>query len=416
MKFNWKKLAIGTMSAAMALAAFPFGAVKVATAQEAKLVISGGGLTDYLKENIKDFEEKNNVKVEISDNTDMFGMLDALALDGPAGNGADVYIAPNDRVGALAKAGHLSEVKLLDDAKYDDKDKQGVSIDGKVYGAPAVIETIIMYYNKDLLKEAPKSFDDLMALSKDDKYKFEGEEGKNVAFLGQLTNFYYSYGVLSGYGGYVFGKNGTDPKDIGLNNDKSVEAINYISDWYKNVWPKGMLDVKSSYDFLKQSFIDGKTAAVIAGPWEAKAFKDAKVNLGAAKLPSLPGGNEYKPFAGGKAWVISEYSENKELAQKFLDWASSEEQQNKLYKGFGEVPANHVAREAAAKDGNEITKAVIDTFANAVPMPNIPQMAEVWPGAENLIFDAASGNKSAKEAADAAVELIKQAIEQKHGE
>ena len=335
MKFNWKKLAIGTMSAAMALAAFPFGAVKVATAQEAKLVISGGGLTDYLKENIKDFEEKNNVKVEISDNTDMFGMLDALALDGPAGNGADVYIAPNDRVGALAKAGHLSEVKLLDDAKYDDKDKQGVSIDGKVYGAPSVIETIIMYYNKDLLKEAPKSFDDLMALSKDDKYKFEGEEGKNVAFLGQLTNFYYSYGVLSGYGGYVFGKNGTDPKDIGLNNDKSVEAINYISDWYKNVWPKGMLDVKSSYDFLKQSFIDGKTAAVIAGPWEAKAFKDAKVNLGAAKLPSLPGGNEYKPFAGGKAWVISEYSENKELAQKFLDWASSEEQQNKLYKGFG---------------------------------------------------------------------------------
>lgn len=416
MKFNWKKLAIGTMSAAMALAAFPFGAVKVATAQEAKLVISGGGLTDYLKENIKDFEEKNNVKVEISDNTDMFGMLDALALDGPAGNGADVYIAPNDRVGALAKAGHLTEVKLLDDAKYDDKDKQGVSIDGKVYGAPAVIETIIMYYNKDLLKEAPKSFDDLMALSKDDKYKFEGEEGKNVAFLGQLTNFYYSYGILSGYGGYVFGKNGTDPKDIGLNNDKSVEAINYISDWYKNVWPKGMLDVKSSYDFLKQSFIDGKTAAVIAGPWEAKAFKDAKVNLGAAKLPSLPGGNEYKPFAGGKAWVISEYSENKELAQKFLDWASSEEQQNKLYKGFGEVPANHVAREAAAKDGNEITKAVIDTFANAVPMPNIPEMAEVWPGAENLIFDAASGNKSAKEAADAAVELIKQAIEQKHGE
>ncbi len=255
-----------------------------------------------------------------------------------------------------------------------------------------------------------------MALSKDDKYKFAGEEGKNVAFLGQLTNFYFSYGILAGYGGYVFGQNGTDPKDIGLNNDKSVEAINYISDWYKNVWPKGMLDVKSSYDFMKQSFIEGKTAAIITGPWEAKALKDAKVNLGAAKLPSLPGGNEYKPFAGGKAWVISEYSENKELAQKFLDWASSEEQQNKLYKGFGEVPANHVAREAAAKDNNEITKAVIDTFANAVPMPNIPQMAEVWPGAENLIFDAASGNKSAKEAADAAVELIKQAIEQKHGE
>ena len=29
--------------------------------------------------------------------------------------------------------------------------------DGKVYGAPAVIESLVMYYNKDLVKEAPKN-------------------------------------------------------------------------------------------------------------------------------------------------------------------------------------------------------------------------------------------------------------------
>ncbi len=81
MKFNWKS-AVGTMSAkAMKAAAFPFGAVKVATAKKLNGDLWIGGLTDYLKANIKDFEEKNNVKVEISDNTDMFGMLDTLALD-----------------------------------------------------------------------------------------------------------------------------------------------------------------------------------------------------------------------------------------------------------------------------------------------------------------------------------------------
>ncbi len=47
-----------------------------------------------------------------------------------------------------------------------------------------------------------------MALSKDDKYKFEGEEGKNVAFLGRLTSTAAMVSYLD-YGGYVFGKNGT---------------------------------------------------------------------------------------------------------------------------------------------------------------------------------------------------------------
>ena len=47
-------------------------------------------------------------------------------------------------------------------------------------------------------------------------------------------------------------------------------------------------------------------------------------------------------------------------------------------------------------------------------MPNIPEMAEVCTGAENLMFDAASGSKSPKESANQAVKTIKEAIEQKY--
>ena len=41
-------------------------------------------------------------------------------------------------------------------------------------------------------------------------------------------------------------------------------------------------------------------------------------------------------------------------------------------------------------------------------------MAEVWTGAETMMFDAASGNKTAEESANDATELIKQNIEQKY--
>ena len=47
-------------------------------------------------------------------------------------------------------------------------------------------------------------------------------------------------------------------------------------------------------------------------------------------------------------------------------------------------------------------------------MPNIPEMAEIWSGAENLMFDAASGKKTPQETADAAVKQIKENIEQKY--
>ena len=89
---------------------------------------------------------------------------------------------------------------MSDGAKTDDTTKSLVTVGGKVYGAPAVIESLVMYYNKDLVKEAPKTFADLENLAKDSKYAFAGEDGKTTAFLADWTNFYYAYGLLAGNG------------------------------------------------------------------------------------------------------------------------------------------------------------------------------------------------------------------------
>jgi len=41
-------------------------------------------------------------------------------------------------------------------------------------------------------------------------------------------------------------------------------------------------------------------------------------------------------------------------------------------------------------------------------------MAEVWTGAESLIFDAAAGKKSAQQSADDAVRVIKENMKEKY--
>ena len=361
------------------------------------------------------YEKESGTKVNIKSG-DQLGGLDKLSLDNQSGQAADVMMAPYDRVGSLGTDGQLSEVKLSDGAKTDDKTKSLVTAaDGKVYGAPAVIESLVMYYNKDLVKEAPKTFADLENLAKDSKYAFAGEDGKTSAFLADWTNFYYAYGLLAGNGGYVFGQNGKDAKDIGLANDGSIAGINYAKSWYEK-WPKGMQDGAAAGNLIQTQFQEGKTAAIIDGPWKAKAFKDAKVNYGVATIPTLPNGKDYAAFGGGKAWIIPSSTKNLEGAQKFVDFLVSTEQQKAFYDKTNEIPANTEARSYAEGKNDELTTAVIKQFKNAQPMPNISQMSAVWDPAKTMLFDAVSGKKDAKTAANDAVTLIKETIKQKFGE
>ena len=371
------------------------------------------GYKAYMEEAAKAFEKESGTKVTIKTG-DALGGLDKLSLDNQSGKAPDVMMAPYDRVGGLGNDGQLAEVTLNKNSKTDKTTESLVTNGGKVYGAPAIIETLVLYYNKDLMQEAPKTFGELEELAKDSKYDFAGEAGKNTAFLADWTNFYYTYGLLSGNGGYVFGKDGTDPKDVGLNNQGAIDGIEYAKTWYAK-WPKGLQDTKGAANFIQTQFQEGKTAAIIDGPWKAASLKDAKVNYGVATIPTLPNGKAYSAFGGGKAWVIPAGANHPEAAQKFVDFLTSTDQQKALYDKTNEVPANTEAREYAVGKNDELTAAVVKQFENAQPMPNISEMSTVWDPAATMLFDAVSGKKSAKDAADDAVKLIKETIEQKFG-
>ena len=383
------------------------------SAKNSLTVYVDNGYKSYMEEAAKAFEKETGTKVDIKTG-DALGGLDKLSLDNQSGKAPDVMMAPYDRVGGLGNDGQLAEVTLNKDSKTDKTTESLVTNGGKVYGAPAVIETLVLYYNKDLLQEAPKTFGELEELAKDSKYDFAGEEGKNTAFLADWTNFYYAYGLLSGNGGYVFGKNGTDPKDVGLNNQGAIDGIEYAKTWYAK-WPKGLQDTKGAANFIQTQFQEGKTAAIIDGPWKASSLKEAKVNYGVATIPTLPNGKAYSAFGGGKAWVIPAGANHPEAAQKFVDFLTTTDQQKAFYDKTNEVPANTEAREYAVGKNDELTTAVVKQFENAQPMPNISEMSTVWDPAATMLFDAVSGKKSAKDAADDAVKLIKETIEQKFG-
>ena len=113
---------------------------------------------------------------------------------------------PYDRIGQLAQQINLAPVTIPDDGRFNETDIQQVTVDDHIYGMPYLLETLVLYYNKDLLDTEPTTFEDL-------------------------------------------------------------ETLNYLTEWYAK-W-LGMLDEGTVGYFIDQSFIDGNTVAVINGPWGA---------------------------------------------------------------------------------------------------------------------------------------------------
>ncbi|OYW71005.1 MAG: sugar ABC transporter substrate-binding protein [Aerococcus viridans] len=422
-KLQWKKTALGlvTASAALVLAACANVGEESASSDGGSDSASGSTLqvsvgadyVDYVNEIAPAFEEETGIDVEVVER-EMFETLDSLALDGPSGIAPDVTIAPYDRIGNLGIQGHLLPVTLPDDGRYDETDERQVTANDEIYGMPYVVEALVLYYNKELIDTAPTTFEELEALSEDSAYDYSSESGKNTGFLANWVDFYSAYGLIAGHGGYIFGEDGTDTADIGLNTEGAVEGIEYAQTWYEK-WPEGMLDTTSAGSFVDETFISGSTAAVIGGPWSAASYQEGGVDYGVAPIPTLPNGEAYQTFGGGKGWVVSGYTENEEAAQQWLEYVTTEENMNRLHEFNSEVPANQQARQAIVDAGeNELAIAVIEQYNDAVPMPNIPEMAEVWTGAETMMFDAVSGNKSAQQSADDAVQVIVDNIAQKY--
>lgn len=357
------------------------------------------------------FSEENNVPVEVIE-VDEAQALEALTLDGPAGLGFDVYIAPFNDAVKVGLQGHGASVTLPEDGRFDEIDTRQVTYEDTAYGYPLAIEALVMYYNTDLLEEAPASFEDLEELTNDERFVFENEAGKSVAFLANWLDFYHAFGLISGFDGYIFADENTNPSDIGLNSEGAVKGIEYAAKWYQNIWPEGMLDSSSSLNFLNEQFINGNAAAVINGPWQFGNYEEAGVPFDVAAIPTLPNGNPYSPFAGGKALVISNYSQNKELAEEFLTFATNEENQLLMHDEFtAGVPANANAKASITNDStNNLSVTVIEQYSNSIPMPNIIEMSEVWDPAGVMIFEAGSGQKDPAAAANDAVQLIEEQI------
>ncbi|KMJ57846.1 ABC transporter substrate-binding protein [Bacillus sp. LL01] len=334
------------------------------------------------------YKEETGIEVK----TNAMAMLDqveALALDGPAKKGPDVFFGPHDRIGDIVLRGLADPIDLGEDAAlYSETAINAVTVDGEVYGVPQVLETYGMFYNKDLVSaEEIATMEGLMKVAEEKTDDSKDEYG----FLMEATNFYFVYPFFAGNGGYVFNNDGSgfDASDIGLANEGAVEGGALIQSWFDN----GYIPKEINGDIMNGLFTDGKVASVLTGPWNIANYKEALGDkLGTATLPKLDNGDVPKSFVGVKTWMLSSYSENQEWAIDLMKFITSYDNAMKYYQAAGEMPALQKALDSEEIANDEIIGAFAEQTQYGEPMPNIPQMQQVWDPMGSALQFIASGD------------------------
>ena len=365
-----------------------------------------------LKPAIESFEKEYGIKVEFKELGMADKMRDQMRLDGPSGTGADVVTLPHDQIGQVVTEGLIQEIDVDESvlSKFTESSVNAQKYDGKLYGLPKATETPVFIYNKALMKEPPATMDELY-----DEAKGMTKDGK-YGFIAVWDDFYFAHGVIAGMGGYVFKDNdgALDRDDIGLNNEGGVAGAEYIQKWYKEgLFPKGIIGESggSTRDGL---FNEGKIASVMNGPWSFQSMKDAGIDIGISPMPTLPNGEHMKTFMGVKGWHVSAYTEHKYWATKLVEWLTNEENAKIRFEKTQEIPPITSLIEDPIIADNEGAKAVAVQSQYAVPMPNIPEMSEVWGPAASALQTIATQKSEPKAAMDDAVKTIKTNIETNH--
>jgi len=317
------------------------------------------------------YEKKAGVEVDLV-GKDVADIKDDFIQQVPTGKGPDIVMGAHDWLGELSTNGVVAPLELGDSAG----DYLPVAIDastyeGTVYMLPYAVENIAMLRNADLVPDAATSFDDMLA-----KGKAAGLEHPFVVEQGAEGNPYHLYPFQTAFGAPVFGSDaeGYNPDDLQLGNSGGEQFATWLGSQGKN--GTGAFNTDIDGDIAKEAFTSGKAAFWLTGPWNVGAAVDAGINVAIDPVPS-PTSEAAQPFAGVKGFFVSAESKNKVAANDFLvNYIGTEDVQLELFKAGNVLPALTAAAETASSD--PIVAGFATVGADAVPMPAIPAMGQVW--------------------------------------
>ncbi|MEU7277558.1 extracellular solute-binding protein [Streptomyces sp. NPDC045431] len=308
------------------------------------------------------------------------------------------YLAPLDGTRAVE-----NEVDWLPQAAASTK------FNGKTYAVPQVIDTMALFYNKKMLKDAgvevPKNIEELKAASKKISEKSPGKTG--LYLRGDDPYWFLSF--LYGEGGDMVD---AKSKAVTIDDPAGVKAFTTIKDLVDS--KAAITDASDGWNNMQNAFKSGKVAMMLNGPWaiaDSRAgaeFKDP-ANLGIAPVPA--GSAAQGSPQGG--WNLSVYagSKNLDASYEFARYMSSAKVQQQTTEKLSLLPTRLSVYTQPSVADNEMVKFFKPAVDKAVERPWIPQGNALFEPIRlqmaNVLGGRTTPEKAAQETGDAYRKMLK---------
>lgn len=387
--------------------------------------LTSKGLKQYLDE----YEALNpDVKFTIKQ-THVSKYNEELRVAADSGAAPDIYQIYSTWGPNYVRENLFAEVPadVLADIEKNYVSTAAATIDGKIRGIPTEVNTYALIYNKDLYKaagivdaqgnaKAPTTWAEVLANAKKLVKRDANGTITQYGFSFLLDNDWQAVdpflSLLFTNGGQYLSEDLTKAL---FNDAKGVAALEAEVQLFKD----GSTDIAGNiFDFK-----DGKVAMGVIPPWTKSGFATEfgdkfESSVGVAPLPYLskPGTLRYGWFTG-----VMEGSANKDEAWKFLQWFTSEVQDDTGTTRYGDLLANTIGAIPARNEdfeshkevlGDFFTKVFVDQMAISTAEPNVLQADEIKSTLMKEIQAAWDSKKTAKQALDDAAAAVNVLLEQ----
>ncbi|WP_030545123.1 extracellular solute-binding protein [Streptomyces albus] len=367
----------------------------------------------FFKKTAEGFEKKHP-KVDVKYVSVPFGEA-SNKFKNAAGGGSGAPDVMRTEVAWVADFANLGYLAPLDDtAAVDNKDDYldqawgSTQFEGKTYGVPQVIDTLALFYNKDLLKKAgvevPESVEDIKNSTK----KFKGEDV--TPFYMRGDDAYWFLPFLYGEGGDMVD---AEAKKITIDDGAGAKAFETIKDLVDS--KAATTDITDGWENMQKSFKDGKVAMMLNGPWAiedtlaGKEFKGNEDNLGVAPVPA--GSEAQGAPQGGHNLSVYAGSKNLDASYEFAKYMSSAEVQKATTEELSLLPTRTSVYEEKTVKDNTMVQFFKPAVDKAVERPWIAEGNSLFEPIRVQLADVLTGKTepeaAAKEIGDEYAKLLK---------
>jgi len=321
-----------------------------------------------------------------------------LASAIPRGNGPDVFLFAQERIGAWSASGLIQPVgqdvndNLL--AEIAPPMLEACTWEGELWGLPVAFKNVALFYNRTALSELggspPTNTGEMIGLAR----RFNDPAAGRFGLVYQISDFYFHAPWIFGFGGALVGDDGL-PRLSGEELSASLDFVNSL----QNDW--SLLPRDSGYNVVKDRFATGNALFVIQGPWFLGELTG--VDFGVVPLPVVSEtGLPARPLLTVESAFLSGHTlpGRRADALAVMEYLAGYDASVLRAVEGRQNPANT----RALQDPRVALDPELSPFAQAglqgVAMPNHPAMQVIWEPANRILEQTLRGDRPRQEILD----------------